>query len=170
LNTRGCLGYRRMPWPKTTVKSSNFGPHGTFGPLFFFRRDQISSKRVLQRNEGNERCRKAYNLQSSFCSYFAHISPKETTNFAKRIGSKFSWGAKLEASTVVRSCCRKFNFLTLFRSYSAHSSLEEATDLAEIGSKSPWGAQLEVFKVVKSSSLWFHSNLICTVTERIRAY
>jgi hypothetical protein len=46
-----------------TVKASNFGPHESFGPLF--QKGLLSSKRVLQRNEENESCRKNFRSTSS---------------------------------------------------------------------------------------------------------
>ncbi len=40
---------------RTTVKASNFGPHGNNGP--FYQKGLLSSKRVLQNNEENKSCR-----------------------------------------------------------------------------------------------------------------
>jgi hypothetical protein len=66
----------------TTVKVPNFGPHGSFGPLF--QKGLLSLKRILQKNEENKSCRKTLDLQICSCSYFVHDSSKEATELAQR--------------------------------------------------------------------------------------
>jgi hypothetical protein len=65
-----------------TVKAYNLGPHGNFGPTF--QKGLLSLKRVLQKNEKNESCRKAWDLQIRFCSFLAHDSSKNATERAKK--------------------------------------------------------------------------------------
>jgi hypothetical protein len=64
-----------------TVKASNFGPHGNFGPLF--QNGLLSSKHTHQWNGENERFRKTLDLQIRFCSFLVHDSSKEATELAK---------------------------------------------------------------------------------------
>ncbi len=80
------------------VNTSNFGPHGNFGPLF--QKGLLSSKRVLHKNEENKSCRKTLDLRIRFCSFPVDDSSKEATQVAKK-GPKFPCGPKLEAFTVV---------------------------------------------------------------------
>jgi hypothetical protein len=42
-----------------------------------------SSERVLQKNDRNKKCRKTYDLQTSFCSCFAQNLPKEAKDLAR---------------------------------------------------------------------------------------
>ncbi len=51
-----------------TVKASNFGPHGNFGP--YVQKGFLSSKRFLRKIQGNESCRKTSDFQTLFCSFF----------------------------------------------------------------------------------------------------
>jgi hypothetical protein len=64
-----------------TVKASNFGPHGNFGPLF--QKGLLSSKRVLQKYEENEFCRKTFDQKIPFRSFLVNDSNKEATELAK---------------------------------------------------------------------------------------
>jgi hypothetical protein len=47
-----------------TVKASNFGPHGYFGPLF--QKDILLSKRILKKSEENKSCRITLDRQIRF--------------------------------------------------------------------------------------------------------
>ncbi len=67
---------------KRTVKASNFGPHGNFGPLF--QNNFLSSKRFLQKNEENKSCRKTLDLQIWFCSLLVHDSLKKSYRTCKK--------------------------------------------------------------------------------------
>ncbi len=82
---------------KSTVKAPNFGPHGHFGPLF--QKGFLSLKRLLQKNEENKSCRKTFDLQIRYCSFFVHDSSTEATELARK-SPKFRCGPKLEAFTV----------------------------------------------------------------------
>jgi hypothetical protein len=84
---------------KRTVKASNFGPHGNFGPLF--QNNFLSSKRFLQKNEENKSCRKTLDLQIWFCSLLVHDSLKKKLQNVQEKGPKFPCGPKLEAFTVI---------------------------------------------------------------------
>jgi hypothetical protein len=69
-----------------TVKASNFGPHGNFGPLF--QKGLLSLKRVLQNHEDNKSCRTTLDLQIRFCSFFVHDLSTEATELTRK-SSKF---------------------------------------------------------------------------------
>jgi hypothetical protein len=56
-------------------------------------------KRVLQKNEENESCRKTLDLQIRFCSFFVDDSSTEATELARK-SPKFPCGPKVEAFTV----------------------------------------------------------------------
>jgi hypothetical protein len=66
---------------ESTVKTSNFGPHGNFGPLF--QKDLLSLKRIVQKKEEDKNCRKTLDLQIRFCSFLVCVSSKEATELAK---------------------------------------------------------------------------------------
>jgi hypothetical protein len=67
---------------ENTVKAPIFGPHGKFGHLF--QKGLLSLKRVLQKNEENESCRKTLDLQIRFCSFFVQDSSTEATELARK--------------------------------------------------------------------------------------
>jgi hypothetical protein len=79
-----------------TVKATNFGPHGNFGPLF--QKGLLLLKRILQKNEENKSCRNSLDVQIRFCSFLVHDSSKEATELARE-------GPKLEALTVASNSC-----------------------------------------------------------------
>jgi hypothetical protein len=70
--------------PTNTVKASTFEPHENWT---IFKRLSII-KTVLEKNQENECWRKTSDLQTRFCSYLIHDSPKEATDLARK-GSKF---------------------------------------------------------------------------------
>ncbi len=85
----------KIKYNDNTVKASNFGPHGNFGPLF--QKGLLSSKCVLQKK------RREWKLQNSFRStdlvliiFGTWFHPKKLRNLQKN-GPKFPWGLKLEA-------------------------------------------------------------------------
>ncbi len=98
--------------PIGTVKAPNFGSHGNFGP--HFQKGLLSLKRVLQKNEENESCRKTLDLQIWFCLFVVHDSSTEATKLARK-SSKIPWRPKLEGFTVPIS--RISIFITLWTHY-----------------------------------------------------
>ncbi len=66
-----------------TVNASNFGSR-KLGTLFF-PWDLLLPKRVLQKNEENESCKKKLDLQTWFCSFLVHNSPsKDVMNLGRK--------------------------------------------------------------------------------------
>ncbi len=98
-----------------TVKATNFGPHGNFGPLF--QKGLLLLKRILQKNEENKSCRNSLDVQIRFCSFLVHDSSKEATELARE-GPKFPWGPKLEALTVASNSCNVYMMTMRHLSYS----------------------------------------------------
>ncbi len=55
-------------------------------------------KRLLQKNEGNESWRKPWQMQTRFCSFLSHNSPKEARGLARK-KSKFPWSPKFMSAS-----------------------------------------------------------------------
>ncbi len=80
-----------------TVKVSNFGPHGNFGP--FFASSVASFDESCTKYEQKQiRISYAF-LQLLFSSFFSRMRFNDSRPFWKR-GPKFPWGPKLGAFTV----------------------------------------------------------------------
>jgi hypothetical protein len=56
--------------------------------LDFFEKGLQSSKRVIQKNEGNKSSRKSFESKTFFCSFFVQNSSKKATDLEKT-GQKF---------------------------------------------------------------------------------
>ncbi len=80
-----------------TVRASNFGPHGNFGP--FLGGSVASLDESWTKNEQNRMCRSKVFLQLLFSSFFCRMRFNDSKPFSKR-GPKFPWGPKLGALTV----------------------------------------------------------------------
>ncbi len=72
--------------------------HGLYWDLHGLIFETTSSKRILRKNEGNNKsCRKTANFQTWSCLCFVQNSSKDAMDLA-RICPKFQWGAKLRDS------------------------------------------------------------------------
>jgi hypothetical protein len=67
--------------------------------LIIFRTACYNEKTSYGKSESNKSCRQNPYLQSWFCSFLAHHSPKQAMDIARN-GPKFPWVPKLEAFTV----------------------------------------------------------------------
>jgi hypothetical protein len=78
--------FKEIPSSSKNAKASNFAPHINFELLY----SMTSSKRVLQKNDENDTCRKTSDFQTRFFSFLVHNSPKskQATDLARK-GPKF---------------------------------------------------------------------------------
>ncbi len=102
----------KKPIETITVKASNFGPDGTFGPFFLslFASLVASFDESCTKYEQNRICRSEVFLQLFLSLIFCRTRFNDSKPFWKR-GPKFPWGFKLEALTVLsRSICAAKNY------------------------------------------------------------